>query len=78
VTVFALKSSLATLFHTTEHADEEVDVTIMLFFSALNLLLDLVNVSCFAKAHQAFGLNDVMSSVHYVHHSVRATERRPC
>jgi Co/Zn/Cd efflux system component len=77
VTVFALKSSLATLFHTTEHADEEVDVTIMLFFSALNLLLDLVNVSCFAKAHQAFGLNDVMSSGHHVHHSVRATEKTP-
>ena len=86
VTVFTLKSSFATLFGTKtpaqEETDEGVDVSIMLLFSAMNLVLDMVNVSCFAKAHQAFGLTDVMSSGHnHVHHhhctSAKATEQTP-
>lgn len=59
VTVFVLRDSLQTLFGDQgeyDQADDDVDVSIMLLFSGINLLLDIVNVTCFARAHQAFGL----------------------
>ena len=37
--------------------DDDVDVNIMLWFSGANLLLDLVNVGCFARANQAVGIS---------------------
>jgi Co/Zn/Cd efflux system component len=76
VTVFTLKTSLATLFHSVDEVEEDVDVNIMLLFSSLNLVLDLVNVSCFAKAHQAFGLNTIITS-EKCHHTEKATEKTP-
>ncbi|KAL7542006.1 hypothetical protein ACHAXR_011918 [Thalassiosira sp. AJA248-18] len=36
-------------------ADDEPDIGIMFFFSALNLGLDILNVTCFARAKHAFG-----------------------
>ncbi len=33
--------------------EEGPDVKVMMFFSFLNLLLDIVNVTCFARVHQA-------------------------
>jgi hypothetical protein len=38
-----------------------VDVNVMLLFSGINLLLDIVNVTCFARAQQAFGLQTMGS-----------------
>jgi Co/Zn/Cd efflux system component len=74
VTVFVLRDSLQTLFG--EHgeydqADDDVDVSIMLLFSGINLLLDIVNVTCFARAHQAFGLQ-TMGLQPAQHKSLRA------
>ena len=60
VTVFALKDAFETLRRDeTEGLENDVDVNVMMIFSGLNLLLDVVNVLCFARAHQAFGLSDV-------------------
>lgn len=62
VTVVVMKDSYRTLFGDPNgdfDEPEEVDVTIMLIFSALNLLLDVVNVTCFARADQAFGLQSI-------------------
>ena len=35
--------------------DDAPDIGIMFFFSALNLALDILNVTCFARARHAFG-----------------------
>lgn len=35
--------------------DEDPNVGIMFFFSGLNLILDILNVTCFARARHAFG-----------------------
>lgn len=35
--------------------DAEPDIGVMFFFSSLNLLLDILNVTCFARAKHAFG-----------------------
>jgi Co/Zn/Cd efflux system component len=62
VTVYVMRDSLQILF--SQHGEfdppeEDVDVTIMLLFSGFNLLLDIVNVTCFARAQQAFGLQSM-------------------
>jgi hypothetical protein len=38
------------------NSDDDVSVPIMLVFSAANLLLDFINVACFAKSGSSFGL----------------------
>jgi Co/Zn/Cd efflux system component len=57
VTLLATDQAVKTLRQTEE--DQDVDVSLMLLFSALNLILDIVNVACFARAKQAFGLSVV-------------------
>lgn len=59
ITILTLDEASTSLFHPDEadDNDEVVSITIMLIFSAANLLLDLVNVTCFARADSAFGLN---------------------
>ena len=76
VTVLTLRDSLHTLFG--EDNEEESSVTedekagVMLFFSALNLALDVMNVMCFARADQAFGLS-VMKSQEEFRKSLQST-----
>ena len=41
------------MISTTTNA--EPDIGVMFFFSSLNLLLDILNVTCFARAKHAFG-----------------------
>ena len=56
VTFVAMKQSFAVLMLERQGGsmdDAPVDLNIMLFFSGLNLLLDVVNVLYFAKANQA-------------------------
>jgi hypothetical protein len=36
-------------------SNDEPDIGVMFFFSGLNLLLDILNVTCFARAKHAFG-----------------------
>ena len=58
VTVVAMKGAWRTLFgdNGVFSEPEDVDVGLMLIFSIVNLLLDIVNVACFARADQAVGL----------------------
>lgn len=60
VTGYALRDAFRTLIGSDDDddgEDDDVDVSIMLIFSGMNLLLDVVNVACFARANQAFGLS---------------------
>lgn len=59
VTAFALRDAFESLTNEDEDSEDDVDVSIMMFFSILNMLLDIVNVNCFARANQAFGLSEV-------------------
>jgi hypothetical protein len=72
VTVFALRDSFNTLLQGDDDEPEDVvDVNLMLIFSGANLLLDVVNVTCFARAHQAFGLTEVRLEGSLTRFSVR-------
>lgn len=66
VTVFALKDAFESL-NSPEDSEDDVDISLMMIFSILNMLLDFVNVTCFARAHQAFGLSEMAKE----HHSIR-------
>lgn len=62
VTIATLREALTTLSNEqrdVDHVDDDVSVPIMLLFSAANLLLDVVNVTCFARAGSTFGLDVV-------------------
>lgn len=87
VTFITLREALATLRAEGDvnHEDEDVSIPIMLYFSAANLLLDVVNVTCFARAHSTFGLDVVRQestaikegilSARYSHERLRIDER---
>lgn len=74
VTSFAIKDAVVTISQPDDVPEEDVDVSIMMGFSAANLLLDIVNVACFARAHQAFGLTTVRQEVSPTRYSVRSGE----
>jgi Co/Zn/Cd efflux system component len=57
VTVFALRDALTTITEPPVDQENQPDLSIMFIFSGLNLILDFVNVSCFAKVDQAVGLS---------------------
>lgn len=64
VTFMTIREASETLRSTSEDEEEQGDVDdvslpIMLTFSAANLLLDIVNVTCFARANLNFGLETV-------------------
>lgn len=73
VTGYILSDALNTL--TSSDDGDEPDTTIMAFFSSANLLLDLVNVFCFAKARKLLGysVSDMHTSIDglYEHHYSR-------
>ena len=60
VTIVTLRNAMETLFGNNGEDTDNDDagdgemVGVMLFFSTLNLLLDVVNVTCFARADQAY------------------------
>jgi Co/Zn/Cd efflux system component len=57
VTIVSLQQACEVLFNTKKYADEkEPNLQLMLLFSFLNLLLDFINVTCFARVDQAIGL----------------------
>ena len=59
VTIMAVQDAIKTLFEESSGEEEDVSAGLMLFFSGLNLGLDVLNVTCFARAHQAYGLQAV-------------------
>jgi Co/Zn/Cd efflux system component len=59
VTVLALEDAFDKLNLPADGPEDDVDVNLMMLFSGMNLLLDIVDVTCFGRAHQAFGLSDI-------------------
>lgn len=70
VTIFALRGSIRILFrnHGQVPLGNPPDINIMMLFSALNLVLDAVNVMCFARADQAVGLHATTEIAGAHHH----------
>lgn len=75
VTAYAMIDALETLRQTDDVPEEDVDVSIMMWFSGANLLLDIVNVACFARVHQAFGLTTVRREAAPTRYSIRGGDR---
>lgn len=63
VTVQALRQAIETLLEPPSK-ESEPDLSIMVLFSGLNLLLDVVNVGCFARVDQAIGIPGGYGHVH--------------
>jgi hypothetical protein len=59
VTVLALKDAFDKLNLPAHGPEDDIDVNLMMLFSGVNLLLDIVNVTCFARAHLAFGISEI-------------------
>jgi len=64
VTVMALSEAFKTLVNKDDTPEGQPDLGIMLLFSALNLLLDILNVHCFARVDQAVGLPSSLTPAH--------------
>lgn len=77
VTIGAVREAFDTLF-SEDGNEEDVSAGLMLFFSGLNLVLDIVNVTCFARANQAYGLQSTVddqphhTKPHYNHQEEKA------
>lgn len=76
ITIWTTKEALETLRGIQDDDDnngEDVSVVIMFIFSGVNLLLDFVNVTCFARANSLFGLdmfyleNSAIKSTLHIH-----------
>ena len=74
ITVITLREAISTLWGEVDGNDQEdVSIQIMLLFSGGNLLLDVMNVTCFARAHSAFGLEAVRKEHKSLQDSWRGT-----
>lgn len=71
VTVIAMRDALHSLYQDDDMPENDVNVNLMMLFSGLNLLLDIVNVHYFAKAGQAFGLTTVNREKDPTNYSIR-------
>jgi len=56
VTVIGLRKAIQTLREPPQQQPVQPDLKIMLIFSSMNLLLDFLNVGCFARVEQVQGL----------------------
>jgi Co/Zn/Cd efflux system component len=69
VTIVATYQAAITIMADDKNLGDQPDVVIMLVFSGLNLILDMVNVTCFARAGQAEYLpSSIVSSMESPHH----------
>jgi Co/Zn/Cd efflux system component len=72
VTIVATYQAAIKILADDKNLGDQPDVVIMLVFSGLNLILDMVNVTCFARAGQAeylpSSLLSSMESPHHHHH----------
>lgn len=75
VTIGTVREAWETLFGNGEGEEEDVSAGLMLFFSGLNLVLDVVNVTCFARAHQAYGLQKTFEETQAHPHFNHPTEK---
>lgn len=76
ITIITLREAFATLRGTDGGEEEDVSVVIMMIFSSANLLLDIVNVTCFARAGSLFGLDVVQYENKAIYDAI-ANERTP-
>lgn len=68
VTVFTLQDAFVKLLGVENGSnDDDVSVPVMLTFSSMNLLLDIVNVSCFARSHSLFRYEQAKNHVDLEH-----------
>ena len=78
VTVAALREAFKNLVHKNDTPEGQPDLGIMLVFSGLNLLLDILNVHCFARVDQAVGLpGNLTLQPHGHQHAAAASENTP-
>ena len=73
VTISTIQDASESLWgkHDADEVEEVVSLKIMLIFSALNLVLDIVNVTCFARANMNFGLDVVGKEARDIRQSVQ-------
>mmetsp|Transcript_905 Transcript_905/g.1194 ORF Transcript_905/g.1194 Transcript_905/m.1194 type:complete len:345 (+) Transcript_905:134-1168(+) len=75
ITFYTLNEACRTLLHSElDGDDDDVSVPIMLFFSAANLLLDVVNVTCFTRADMNFGLTIIRKESRMIGESIRGVD----
>lgn len=75
VTAYVISDALGTLLD--GHDGDDPNTTVMAVFSTVNLLLDIVNIFCFAKARHFLGftVSDTGTSLDHIYdHHVNATE----
>ena len=82
VTVLTLREATTTLKRVPDansggEDEDDVSLPIMLIFSGANLLLDFVNVTCFARADMNFGLDVVRREQFSIKESFRETFKSP-
>lgn len=82
VTIFAFRDALSVLLGKQPiNTADQPNVTVMLLFSALNLGLDAVNVTCFARAGQSIGLYQAAHEIPDARHNhteyIEASETTP-
>jgi hypothetical protein len=58
-----------------EEEDESVSLPIMLLFSAANLILDILNMTCFARANMNFGLDIVRREQFTINEDLHGSSR---
>lgn len=75
VTVGAIQEATDSLSNPDDD-EEDVSVGLMFWFSLANLFLDFLNVACFAKANQAYGLTTVKKEP-AAFHSPQNSSRMP-
>lgn len=61
VTILGLKAAIETLREAPKDQTNQPDIRIMLWFSGMNLLLDFVNVTCFARVDHAMGMSQLQN-----------------
>lgn len=61
VTVLGLRDAIKTLRESPKEQINQPDIRIMLWFSGMNLLLDFLNVTCFARVNQEFGMSQLQN-----------------
>lgn len=74
ITVLTMKEASATLRDGPDQQGEETSIHAMLIFSGANLALDIINVTCFARAGAAYGLS-VLKNDQLVRESLRALRK---
>ena len=73
ITCYAFMDAFETLYEidSSSDNDDDVSVPIMFVFSGVNLLLDVVNVTCFARADMNFSLDILRQERSLIRESMR-------